>query len=327
MSSSLNPAEWKAPSGPDEGFTVRVEVRERLDRFLSKNFPALSRTRWQEEIARGSVSVNGQKILDADYRLKPGDEVIAFAHPRPARELSPRPLSLSILYADSHIVVVDKPAGLVVHPGARGEEETLVHGLLHRFPQLREQGVLGGNLRPGIVHRLDKGTSGVMVVALTERARLGLVNLFQRQGVRKRYLAWVLGHPPEEGEWSGSIARDPRDRKRFTVSPLGKPARTRFRLLRRYRTGSQIEVFPLTGRTHQIRVHAYHAGFPLFGDGVYRFRSFKRYPLPEWGPDRNRPALHAVEISFPHPILGEWLSFSSPLPQDLLELDEELRAL
>lgn len=327
MCSSSSPVEWKAPSGLKKSDSILVQMEERLDRFLSRTFPQWSRTRWQKEIAGGKVTVNGIVIAEPDYRLKPGD-ILSPSFPKDEPLiLEAKPLPLTLLYADDTIAVLDKPSGLTVHPGAKKEEETLVHGLLHLFPWLKEQGGYGGNLRPGIVHRLDKGTSGVMVVALTEAARLELTHSFQKREVKKRYLAWVVGQPPDSGEWSGGITRDPRDRKRFTVSRNGKPALTRFRVITRYRLGCKLEIEPVTGRTHQIRVHAYHAGFPLFGDPLYCFRSKKHYGIASWGPERQRPALHAMELAFPHPSTREWLTFRSPIPSDLKELDEKLRAL
>lgn len=319
--------EWKPPSGPDPELVIQAGARERLDRLLARAHPALSRTRWQVEIRSGRVQVDGAIVYDPDLRVNPGAWIRATPKLPEFPPLEGKPLPLKILYADEAIVVLDKPAGLVVHPGARQEGETLIHGLLHAYPSLSQQGVGGGNLRPGIVHRLDKGTSGVMVVALTEAARLKLVRAFERREVKKEYLAWVVGHPPREGEWSQAIARHPLDRKRFAPSREGKPALTRYTVEAYYQGGSRLRVEPVTGRTHQIRVHAYYAGYPLFGDPLYHFRSRTRYPIEGWGPERDRPALHARALEFLHPETGEKLRFEAPEPPDLKELDEKLRAL
>jgi 23S rRNA pseudouridine1911/1915/1917 synthase len=230
-------------------------------------------------------------------------------------------IRFTVLFEDECLIVVDKPAGITVHPGTIGENATLVHGLLARFPDLQTSFAHEDDRRPGIVHRLDRGTSGVMVVARTPAARLALMAQFAHRDVEKTYLAWVLGAPPERGDWQSPIARHPRDRRRFAVSAKGKPAITHF-VRERCRDGaSRLRIQLETGRTHQIRVHASHAGFPLLGDPVYRRRVPVPADLTDWLPHRDRPALHSLSVRFRHPLDGREIFVESPLPDDLIDLD------
>lgn len=235
--------------------------------------------------------------------------------------LVPENVEFTVLYQDEDLVVIDKPSGIVVHPGELQERGTLVHGLLARFPDLATAFAADDERRPGIVHRLDRGTSGVMVVARTQAARLKLVEAFQSRNVRKTYIAWVFGNAPESGIWDGPIARHPRDRKRFAVVSHGKPALTSFRTVARGDKTSKLEVDIKTGRTHQIRVHASASGHALLGDAVYRKRGVVPTHLRDWAPERCRPALHAWRLRFLHPRDDRELEFEAALPEDLLELD------
>ncbi|XP_060085164.1 uncharacterized RNA pseudouridine synthase Caur_0901-like [Ylistrum balloti] len=247
---------------------------------------------------------------------------MALLPPPVPRNLVAQPVPFTCLYADEAIIVVDKPAGVIVHPGALNEQGTLVHGLLQDFPDLLQMGVQADGKRPGIVHRLDKGTSGVMVVARTEAARLQLIEQFQCRAVKKIYIAWVWGETPCEGRWDGAIARHPKQRKKFTVIPHGKPSLTLFRTIARHPTSSKIELDLCTGRTHQIRVHASQAGYPLLGDPLYKSRGrIVQHKLQDWGPERERPALHALQLAFVHPTHGENMVFTAPIPKDLQQLD------
>ena len=273
----------------------------------------------------------------AALRLKAGDR-IAVELPAPrATRLTPEPVPLRIVHEDDDLIVIDKPAGLVVHPGAGVERGTLVHALLHHCPAIAG---VGGEGRPGIVHRLDKDTSGLMVAAKSPRAYRALVEALRRHEVRRVYRALVWGSPgAASGLIEGAIGRDPRNRKRMAVVRAGsraggKPARTRWRVVRRYGPVSEVELALDTGRTHQIRVHLAHLGFPVVGDPVYGGRSKKQ--LSAAGAERSlagalldrlsRQALHASELELDHPVSGRRLNFKSPVPPDFAFALEALQA-
>ena len=275
--------------------------------------------------------VNG-RAAKASLRLKPGDEVrLTVPEPRIAT-LAPEPLPLRVIYEDADLVVLDKPAGLVVHPGAGVSRGTLVHALLHRFPEIA---AVGGAGRPGIVHRLDKDTSGLMLVARSPRAYLALIEAIRRRDVHRVYHALVWGSPrATSGQVEGAIGRDPRERKRMAVVRRGgKPARTYWRVRERFGPAAWLEVRLETGRTHQIRVHLAHLGHPVIGDPVYGGRGKKGLSVRE--PERSlahavldclsRQALHASELELPHPITGRPLAFVSPWPDDFSRAVELLR--
>ncbi len=248
--------------------------------------------------------------------------------------LAPEDIPLSVLYEDDSILVVDKPAGMVVHPGAGVAAGTLVHALLHRDPQIAD---VGGATRPGIVHRLDRDTSGLMVVARTARAYRLLVLAIKNRDVKRRYLALVWGSPrAAQGLVEGAIGRDPRHRQRMAVVGRGgKPARTRWRVAERFGWCTAIDVALETGRTHQIRVHLAHLGHPVVGDRTYGGRARMRLRLS--AAERSlagslldllpRQALHASQLEFAHPIRGVMLRFDAPLPADLAHALAWLRGL
>ncbi|HVL20976.1 MAG TPA: RluA family pseudouridine synthase [Amaricoccus sp.] len=315
---------------------VTLERDERLDKALAAAAPDLSRSRVQALIAEGAVSRDGTVLDDPRVRLPPGTEVIVTL-PEPAPiDAAPEAIALEIAYEDPHLVVIDKPVGLVVHPAPGAPAGTLVNALLHHCGGTLSG--IGGRLRPGIVHRIDKDTSGLLVVAKSDAAHRGLAEQFADHAIERRYLAVVHGHPdPAEPRlrhlagisWEpggvlrieGNIGRHPGDRKRMTVLiAQGKPAVTRARVLERFAAASLVECRLETGRTHQIRVHMAFAGHPLAGDATYGRRrsqgALGAFP---------RQALHAETLGFIHPITGEALRFTSPLPADLERLLDDLR--
>ena len=276
--------------------------------------------------------VNGHPARPS-LRLKPGDQVrIALPEPRTVA-LEPEPIELRIVYEDADLIVVDKPAGLVVHPGAGVPTGTLVHALLHRYPEVA---AVGGAGRPGIVHRLDKDTSGLMIVARSSAAYLRLVEAISGRKVHRVYHALVWGVPSAgSGTIEAAVGRDPRERKRMAVVRKGgKPARTHWKVRERYGLAAWLEVRLDTGRTHQIRVHMAHLGHPIIGDPAYGGRGKKGLSLR--GTERSladavlsclpRQALHASELELPHPIDGRLLAFVSPWPDDFSRAAELLRA-
>lgn len=309
-------------------WTATAARAGRLDAALAELDPSRSRSWWGRQIRDGRVRVDGRVALRPADAVRPGAAIEADLPPVPEARPTPTPMALDILHADPHIVVVDKPAGLVVHPGAMHEEGTLVHGLLAAFPDLADVAASEADAaRPGIVHRLDRGTSGLMVIARSGLARQRLVADFRDRRVDKTYRAWVMGRPPAEGLWEGPIGRHPKERRRFAVVSGGKPARTRFRRRLSVDDLAGLELTLETGRTHQIRVHAFEAGCPLLGDPLYVGRRRPPAAFADWGPKRDRPALHAWKLAFDHPIEGRRMTFEAPLPDDLLDLEARLAAL
>ncbi|HXF50630.1 MAG TPA: RluA family pseudouridine synthase [Dehalococcoidia bacterium] len=285
--------------------------RERLDRFVSRAVPELSRARVQRLIDEGLVTVEG-RAAKPSRRLNPGERVRVVVPPPEPVALEPEALPLCILYEDADLLVVDKPAGMPVHPGPGHLSGTLVNAVLAHCPDLSG---IGGALRPGIVHRLDKDTSGLIIVAKNDRTHQALQRQLKERAVEKRYVALVRGDlRPDEGVIDAPIARDPRYRKRMAVVPGGREAITRWRVLQRFvGPGSGeprytlVEARPVTGRTHQIRVHFASLRHPLVGDALYGRRS----ALVE------RQFLHAAGLAFVHPSTGRRMEFESPLPDDL----------
>jgi 23S rRNA pseudouridine1911/1915/1917 synthase len=307
-------------------FTVPEQAHgERLDKFLTDQLAAhgiaLSRVRVQQLIKEGAVRLNGKPEKPA-YRLAQGDkldvqltpELIA---PDLNRALQPEPLPLRILYRDADIAAIDKPAGMVVHPAAGNAHGTLVNALLAHFPQVAS---VGGENRAGIVHRLDKETSGVILVALSEAARLHLMAQFAARSVHKRYLALVDGAPSTlSGIINAPIGRDPAQRKRMAILPAnrgGREAISQFQVLERFAQHTLLEVLPQTGRTHQIRVHLAFIGCPIVGDAVYG----RRKPTLKLG----RHFLHAESILFRN-LAGEQVRVQAPLPPELARTLAALR--
>ena len=299
---------------------------ERLDRWLAGAMPDLSRARLQAIITRGGVLVDG-RVARPSLRLKSGQAIsVRLPAPQPAVPL-PEDIPLAVIYEDRHLLVVDKPAGLVVHPGAGRATGTLVNALLHR---VRDLSGIGGVVRPGIVHRLDRGTSGLLVVAKDDASHLALSRQFSGRTVDKEYLAVVLGVPRAvEGTIDVPIGRDPVHRKRMSVrAPRGRAARSTYRLVEAFDGAALLRVRIATGRTHQIRVHLSALGHPVAGDRTYggRRRPASRRPEARAALEAlTRPALHAARLAFTHPSSGERVSFESPLPEDLQALLAALR--
>jgi 23S rRNA pseudouridine1911/1915/1917 synthase len=279
---------------------------ERLDKLLAALLPDLSRVRLQALISQGHVLVAG-KPAKASMRPAAGAELSVEVPAAQPIELLAEDLALPVLFEDAHLLVIDKPAGMVVHPGAGVTRGTVVHGLLH---QVRDLAGISGEMRPGIVHRLDKDTSGCLVVAKTEAALRGLQAQFKSRTVEKSYRALVHGKPPDAGELDTLFGRHPVHRKRFSSRvQKGRRAVTRFRVLARAPGAAWLEVELLTGRTHQIRAHLADAGWPIFGDALYGRR--------EKAPVIQRQALHAFRLAFSHPATGARMACEAPLPADL----------
>ncbi len=279
----------------------------RLDQALARLFPEHSRTRLQTWIRDGSVTVDA---AHADVKRRVwGGERVALAQARAARDDAYRaqPIALAIVHEDAAILVVDKPAGLVVHPGAGNREGTLANALVHRAPQL------AALPRAGIVHRLDKDTSGLLVVARTAEAQTSLVRQLAARTVKREYLALVHGAVTAAGEVDAPIGRHRTARTRMAVTARGRPARTRYRVLERFDGATLLAVTLETGRTHQIRVHMHALGHPLVGDPAYGRRTRGASPLARFP----RQALHAARLGLVHPATGLDCEWRSPLPEDL----------
>ena len=336
---------------------------ERIDRFITHAVMRATRNKVQEAISSGAVLVNG-KTTKANYRVRPGDEISITLMKPPPIVLIPQDIPLDIVYEDSDMIVVNKPAGMVTHPGYGNRDGTLVNAILHHVDyDYRDEGIdendsedvgedgwdgedgeddgTGGSdpsaVRPGIVHRLDKETSGLMVAAKNVEALSFLAKQFADRTAKREYwaIAWGL-FKEDEGEIEGNIARDPRDRKRFSVAQRGgKYAMTRYRVVERFEFATLLALQLATGRTHQIRVHCAHIGHPIFGDPTYGGRVVV-YPGPG-GKHRQhianllktmpRQALHAKMLGVTQPTTGEFLEFTSELPEDMTTLLSALKSL
>ena len=277
---------------------------ERLDRFLDARCPALSRSRIQALISEGSVTLDSNAAKPST-KIKRGQTVL-LRIPQPAESsLRPQNIPLAIVYEDSDLLVVDKPAGMTVHPAPGHPDGTLVNAVLAHCPDL--QGI-GGTVRPGIVHRLDKDTSGLMVVAKNDRAHRSLSEQLKAREFTKVYIALTHGSvTPSEAIIDAPIGRSPANRQRMAVVDDGRDAITRYRVLRHYPAHSLVEIHPTTGRTHQIRVHFASLGYPLVGDATYG----------EADNTLNRHFLHATTLGFKHPSSGDYREFVAAMPAEL----------
>ncbi len=305
----------------------------RLDKFLAGARPELSRSRVKALIVAGLVSAGEATIADPSYRVKSGQRFTLRVPAAVAAAPRPQAIRLDVVYEDRHLIVVDKPAGMVVHPAPGNPDRTLVNALIaHCGASLSG---IGGVRRPGIVHRLDKDTSGLMVAAKDDAAHTGLVRQFAAREVERAYRALVWGLPlPRRGEIRSNIGRSPRNRKKMAVlSRGGRPALTRYRVLTAFAdTASLVDCRLATGRTHQIRVHLAHLGHPVIGDKLYgRARAGRLAGLPEAArgvlSSFARQALHAYVLGFSHPLSHEPLSFDCPLPIDMKQLMSTLETL
>ncbi len=306
-----------------ETLTLRIdsasqEVGERLDKVLTQRLATVSRVKVQQLIKEGHVTING-KPGKASHRLEGEDAVVVrlvgeILSPAMTEIAQAEPMPLDVVYEDADLAAINKPAGMVVHPAAGHTSGTLVNALLARWPQVAQ---VGGRDRAGIVHRLDKDTSGVLLIAKTEPARLNLMAQFAARTVEKRYLALVEGIPATPtGEINAPLARDPAQRKRMAVVRNGRPAVSFYRVLRTFEGYTLLEVLPKTGRTHQIRVHLAFIGHPIVGDSVYGHRK-QRFKL-------DRHFLHAESLSLVSPSTGESITVHAPLPPELASIVDSL---
>lgn len=291
---------------------------KRADIALSSLIPDLTRSQVRRLIDEGLILVEGRPVKPSK-KLSGGESVYVTQPPPQPLEAKPQDIPVHILYEDDYIVIVNKPRGMTVHPGAGVGDGTLVNALLYRCRGLSG---IGGKLRPGIVHRLDKGTSGVMVVAKGDLAHESLVNQFKSRTVEKVYLAIVAGSiKGESGSFSSPIGRHPTDRIRMsTRTRTGKEAITLWRVIKRYKYATLVEARPKTGRTHQIRVHFAENGYPILGDRVYGPRSYKSDLLESVSKMLGRQALHALSLCFIHPWTGERMEFHTEIPEDMKRL-------
>jgi 23S rRNA pseudouridine1911/1915/1917 synthase len=296
-----------------EFIVAERDAGQRLDAFLAR-VSGLSRARVQRLIQDGQVLAGGHP-QKPHHRVTPGEPIELRVPPPEPLDLIPEAIPLDILYEDQDFLVLNKPAGMVVHPGAGRTTGTLVHALLAHCETLPG---IGGVERPGIVHRLDRDTSGVLVVAKTEAAHHSLSRQFKGRQVRKTYLALVHGEVRHEtGRIQAAIGRREHDRKRMGVRARGgREARTAYRVLRRFPGSTLLEIGLETGRTHQIRVHLAHIGHPVVGDGVYGGKRGRRRAGSD-GPPAERQLLHAWRLGFHHPRTGAWMEFTAPVPEDL----------
>lgn len=322
--------------GPDGEVLVAAiapeAAGERLDKALAAALPALSRARLQALIAQGAVTLDGAEVTDASAKARVGAYEVLVPPPAPADPV-PQAIPLVVLHEDAHLIVVDKPAGMAAHPAPGSPDRTLVNALLaHCGTSLSG---IGGVARPGIVHRLDKDTSGVMVAAKTDAAHQGLAALFERHDIERAYVALARGCPdPRRGTIVTRIGRSPSDRKKMAVLRSGgREAVTHYAVQAVYGAplkpaASRVECRLETGRTHQIRVHLASKGAPCLGDPTYGSGT----PAPAVreavaASGLARQALHAAILGFVHPITGEALRFETPLPPDMAALEARLKAL
>jgi len=297
--------------------TTNRDVPQRLDIYLSGKDLNLSRSRIQKFISSGKIRVN-DSVVKPSYKVKVGDRIeVTIPRPRPLK-VEPEKTSLTILYEDSDLMVVNKPRGMVVHPGAGVSSGTLVNALLYHCKDLSG---IGGVLRPGIVHRLDKDTSGVLVIAKNDFSHLALSRQFKERKVNKRYIALVKGRVlRERGKIEVPIGRHPVKRKKMAIgAKRARKAITTYKVLERFKDFTLLEAIPETGRTHQIRVHLSYIGYPIVGDPKYGMKKLKTQnsKLKIAIDNLQGQALHAQTLGFVHPRTKEYMEFNAPLPEEM----------
>ncbi len=292
---------------------------DRLDLYLMKRGVPFSRSRIQKLISEGQIRVNGLPSK-ASYRVREGDQIELRIPPPAPLELIPEAIPLDIVYEDGSLLIINKAAGMVVHPAPGHDQGTLVHALLYHCKDLTG---IGGRERPGIVHRLDKETSGIMVVAKTDEAHQRISRQFKLHTIDRRYLALVYGRMEKKtGKVVLPIGRDRIDRKKISArTSHPREAETRFTVRENFKSAAFLEVYPQTGRTHQIRVHMSHLGHPVIGDKVYGGRPARVFEL-----QVGRQMLHAERLGFIHPMSGEQMIFSAPIPSDMQQVLEALQS-
>ncbi len=309
----------------------QVDSDTRLDKYLSSTIPELSRSRLQTLIEKGLVTINDSITKDCSYKIKYHQHIIVTVPPLEEAIPTPQEIALNILFEDDDLIVINKPAGMVVHPAPGNAEGTLVNALLSHCGDSLSG--IGGVKRPGIVHRLDKETSGLLVAAKNDKAHHHLAHQLSIREMERQYVAITWGMlSPNEGTLEGPIARDPRHRQRMTIRSDGKPARTHYKVTQYFGTfASQVECKLDTGRTHQIRVHLSKNGHPLIGDPLYgkfpkgvseRLREYLKNDWPS-----QRQALHAQSLSFIHPTTHKKHKFTVDLPKDMINLISMLESL
>lgn len=309
-------------------FTIdKSQGGQRLDIYLAQSEAALSRSQVKYAIEEGDVLVN-DKVPKVSQHLKEGDVIVLTKRPPVEAVAVPQEMPLDIVYEDDAVIVINKPAGMVVHPAPGNPDKTLVNALLFHCHDLSG---IGGVLRPGIVHRLDKDTSGLIVAAKSDEVHRHLSAQFAKYDVRKKYLALVWGNVKgDQGEIAAAVGRHPVDRKKMsTKSKHGRDALTLWRVRERFGMATLLEVEIKTGRTHQIRVHLSDHGYPVVGDAVYgnsaKINAVKDPLLKAKFKGFNRQALHAAQLSFVHPLKNERMVFTADMPQDMADLCAQLR--
>jgi 23S rRNA pseudouridine1911/1915/1917 synthase len=316
----------KLVDNPPLIFSVKDSAGERIDAFLTERIEGWSRARLQRLIADADVLVNGRAVKPS-YKLRVDDEVEVELTPAPSTVFAPENIPIDVVYEDDDLIVVNKPAGMVIHPAAGAASGTLANALAYHFQQLS---TAGGMVRPGIVHRLDKGTSGLLVVAKTESAHESLADQFRAREVFKSYVALVHGQLEKDaGEIDQPIARDPRHRTRMAVVRGGRPSLSIYRVRQRFDRFTLLNVELKTGRTHQIRVHLSWIKHPVVGDKVYgegRDNTVTEPKLRAVVGKLGRQFLHAERLGFHHPRTHEKLAFESPLSTDLQTVIDVLNA-
>lgn len=287
----------------------------RIDAYL-RSYTELSRSRISTLMLEGALRVDGVIQVKPSFRVEAGQKLeLSIPEVRPVA-IEPQNIPIDILYQDSDVVIVNKPCGMVVHPAAGNEDRTLVNALLYHVKDLSG---IGGEMRPGIVHRLDKDTSGLILIAKNDKAHTVLSEQFKERSMEKHYRAVAFGNfPNESGLIDAPIARHPVDRKKMAIVPGGKPSQTEWKVLEHLRSAAYLDVHLLTGRTHQIRVHMYSIGHPLLGDRIYAPNIKTSTHIP-------RLMLHAYSLSFTHPTSLERITLTAPLPEKFSASLEKLR--